>query len=185
MVLTRTLFERIRQKCDEQGWQPDEALHRGEIAQHYPPATESQLLATEAALNFTLPPTLRTLYAQIANGGFGPGFGIIGAFGGFACSSIGGNIVDAYHALAVGTPLVDYTQYKRELGVKTTFELPIGVWCEPLLPLCDLGCLTTSFLDIQTGQVLRGAPVSRTSYVLRPQAPSLEAWLESWLQDEL
>src|SRR5438067_9804857 len=99
MVLTRTLFERIRQKCNEQGWQPDEALYRREIAHHYPPATEQQLLATEAALGFQLPSILRNLYAQVANGGFGPGFGIVGTLGGFACSSIGGNIVEAHYAL--------------------------------------------------------------------------------------
>src|SRR5439155_12589651 len=127
MVLTTTLKERIRQKCDEQGWRPDEALHRREIAPHYPPATESQLLATEVALGFPLPPILRTLYAQVANGGFGPGFGIVGALGGFGCRSIGGNIVEAYHALMDKTPLVDYTRYKKVSGARTAFELPIGV----------------------------------------------------------
>jgi hypothetical protein len=70
MVLTRTLFERIRQKCNEQGWRPDEAYHRMEHEQYYPPATESQLLATEAVLGFRLPPTLRTLYAQVVLGSF-------------------------------------------------------------------------------------------------------------------
>lgn len=184
MVLTRTLFERIRQKCNEQGWRPDEAYHRMEHEQYYPPATESQLLATEAVLGFPLPPALRTLYAQVANGGFGPGFGILGALGGFACSSIGGNIVEAYHALTDKTPLLDYTAYKRISGERTLFELPGGVWSNRLLPLCDWGCLITSFLDIHTGQVLRGSPVSRTAYILRPQASSLEEWLERWLQGE-
>src|SRR5207249_395965 len=105
-----------RQRCDEQGWGPDESRNRKEIAQYYPPATESQLLATEIALEFQLPPVLRSLYAQVANGGFGPGFGILGALGGFACSNIGGNVVEAYHALTDGTPLVDYTLYKRVSG---------------------------------------------------------------------
>ena len=185
MVLTRTLFERIRQRCDERGWRPDEPYYRGEIAQHYPPATELQLLATEAALGFPLPPILRALYAQVANGGFGPGFGIVGALGGFSCSSIGGNIVEAYHALMDKTPLVDYTRYKKVSGARTAFELPIGVWSDRLLSLCDWGCSITSFLDIHTGQVLRGAPISRTTYVLRSQASSLEEWLECWLHDEL
>lgn len=49
----------------------------------YPPATEEQLRQTEQLLGFPLPSFLRSLYMQVANGGFGPGFGVIGAIGGF------------------------------------------------------------------------------------------------------
>jgi len=48
----------------------------------YSPATEEQLLATEEALGFPLPPVLRALYAQVANGGFGFGDGMRGAIWG-------------------------------------------------------------------------------------------------------
>src|SRR5690349_6056273 len=48
----------------------------------YPPATEEQLQATEDAIGFSVPPLLRMLYAEIANGGFGPSYGITGARGG-------------------------------------------------------------------------------------------------------
>ena len=47
------------------------------------PATEEQLLETEDLLGFPLPPLLRELYKQLANGGFGPGYGLIGVTGGF------------------------------------------------------------------------------------------------------
>jgi hypothetical protein len=49
----------------------------------YPPASEVQLLVIEAALGFPLPFLLRTLYAEIANRGFGPDAGIQGALGGY------------------------------------------------------------------------------------------------------
>ncbi len=39
---------------------------------------EEQLHATETALGFLLPLVLRALYAEVANGGFGPGGGIQG-----------------------------------------------------------------------------------------------------------
>jgi hypothetical protein len=48
----------------------------------FPPATEQQIRETEQQLGFPLPPLLRLLYTQIANGGFGPGYGIIGVAGG-------------------------------------------------------------------------------------------------------
>jgi SMI1 / KNR4 family (SUKH-1) len=49
----------------------------------YSPATEEQLVAAEQALGIPLPPLLRTLYSQIANGAFGPHYGLIGALAGF------------------------------------------------------------------------------------------------------
>jgi hypothetical protein len=48
----------------------------------YLPTTEEQLRATEETLGFPLPPLLRALYAEIANGGVGPVEGIMGVIGG-------------------------------------------------------------------------------------------------------
>ena len=42
------------------------------------PCSEAQLQAAEAALGFALPPALRQAYAEIADGGFGPGDGLYG-----------------------------------------------------------------------------------------------------------
>jgi hypothetical protein len=59
--------------------------HHGQIPWiAFPPATETQMLKTERQLGFALPPLLRLLYTQVANGGFGPGYGMIGAIGGFS-----------------------------------------------------------------------------------------------------
>ena len=50
----------------------------------YPPATEEQLRATEEQLGFQLPPELRRLYSEIANGGVNLGIAHVffGAIGG-------------------------------------------------------------------------------------------------------
>jgi len=95
------LFERLRERCRQLRWygpydensnwveeRYDPASDHGgrllarldarapqKLGFEYPPATEDQLLATEAALGFPLPPLLRALYAQVANGGFGFGYG--------------------------------------------------------------------------------------------------------------
>lgn len=187
MLSTTTLYERIRQQGERDGWIPDEARLREKtnFSHYYPPATENQLASTETALGFPLPTVLRSLYSQVANGGFGPGFGIIGALGGFSSVSVGGNIVDAYAAFKADKQLVIYTAYRRLFKEQIVFDLPNEVWSANLLPLCDWGCLQTSFLDIHNSYILRGAPTSRTNYVLRIQASSLEEWLELWLQDKL
>lgn len=53
----------------------------------FPPATEDQIRETEQQLGFPLPSLLRLLYTEIANGGFGPGFGIAGTPGGFCITN--------------------------------------------------------------------------------------------------
>lgn len=74
------LFDRIREKCRRDSWyggKLDLRLARSDHPQRrgftYPPASEEQLRATEAALGFPLPPFLRALYAEVANDCFGPG----------------------------------------------------------------------------------------------------------------
>jgi hypothetical protein len=47
------------------------------------PAAEKDIIATEQRLNFDLPETLRKIYLRVANGGFGPGYGVMGVEGGF------------------------------------------------------------------------------------------------------
>ena len=96
----------IREKCRRDGWYGGTLDLRhaspGHPQRHgfaYPPASEEQLRATEAALGFTLPPVLRALYAEVANGGFGPGAGIQGALGGYGsrADEPARTIVDDYH----------------------------------------------------------------------------------------
>lgn len=68
-----------------------------EAAFAFLPATEQQIRETEQQLGFSLPPMLRLLYTQVANGGFGPGFGIIGAANGYpGADHVPGNIARRY-----------------------------------------------------------------------------------------
>lgn len=79
----------------------------------FPPATEKQILKTEQQLRFALPPLLRLLYTRVANGGFGPGYGIIGAIGGFSFTGSGGkDIVEGYRWQIDGCKLVHLEDYE-------------------------------------------------------------------------
>ena len=72
----RALCDRLRTSWVSQG---------GEFT--YPPATEQQVRASEVQLGFSLPPLLRLLYREVANGGNGvvwydEQFPLVGAYGG-------------------------------------------------------------------------------------------------------
>ena len=200
------LFDRIRLKCQQDGWYAG-ALLKARVLQHapgdprqsafaYPPAMEQQLQASEQVLGFPLPPSLRTLYSQVANGGFGSGTGIRGAIGGFgspgsAESPDNDATIVGYYLRDQQGQLVDLAAYARQWlpapdgNSQPYLELPVGVWPIGLLRLCDLGCMQEACLDTGTGQVLLTAPSTATGshYLVGELAPTLENWLEQWLQE--
>ena len=158
--------------------------------------------ATETALGFPLPPLVRALYAEVANGGFGPGAGIQGALGGYGSRTgePASTIVDDYHfRCQVGyanmrrsdpvrfVDLANYAQHwKPTPSGKGQLLLPYTVWPEQLLPLEDVGCCMHVCLDCKTGGVFCTAPsASDTEYELGPIAPRLSDYLERWLQGEM
>jgi hypothetical protein len=147
------------------------------------PATDGQLQATEQALGFPLPPFLRLLYSQIANGGFGPGYGLIGVIGGF---DEAGTLVEMYQYHTVRGQLIELEQYEHASGSDAPLELPDTLWPRSMLYLCDWGQGDISCIDCVTGRVFlvhMGAKSHR--FVLELQAPSLREWWEQWLAERL
>jgi SMI1/KNR4 family protein SUKH-1 len=146
----------------------------------YPPATEEQLLATERLLGFPLPPLLRTLYSRLANGGFGPGHGLIGALDGF-CEA--GDLLDNYQSHTQRSRLIVLADYEWQGEL---LELPETVWHRYMLYLCDWDWGAASCIDSQTNKVYIRFPSERNlHYYLQLQNHSLEEWLEQWLRGEL
>jgi hypothetical protein len=203
------LFNRIREKRQRDGWYGGKLDLRHAGLDHpqrhgfaYPPAGEEQLRATEMALGFLLQPVLRALYAEVANGGFGPGGGIQGALGGYGSRTDEPTmtIVDEYRFRGqVGyanigrsdpvllVDLADYAQHwQPTTSGKGLFLLPYVVWPKQLLSLEDVGCCMKAYLDCKTGRVLCTAPSSNDEeYEIGPIASSLEEYLERWLRDEV
>jgi len=144
--------------------------HRWESTFSCAPATEEQLRVTEQALGYPLPPLLKNLYMQIANGGFGPGYGLRGALGGY---STGETIVEYY--VSLGSIPSNYKEYEK------TFEFSSEAWPSSLLPLCPMGCGVEICLS-STGMVYRVGPAHEDlNYIAHAVFPSLESWLENWL----
>ena len=126
-----------------------------------PPATEAELAAAEAALGQRLPAAIRRSYAEIANGGFGPGAGLL-------------TIQEAaarYRDLRGTTPGPRGTQ-----------------WPTGLLPLVDRDP-GWDCVDLATGTVIAWDPEGlreRSSAAVWKRtfqeiAPTTEAWLDAWV----
>jgi hypothetical protein len=136
------------------------------------PATPAALDAAEQRLGVALPPLLRRLYLEIANGGFGPGHGIIGFRGGWTTDR-GRTIEDMYDEMR-----------------DSTTENPRWVWPIGLVPIVDyggaFGCIDAStaegrIVDWDPEELDQRGPDGGWSRSFSEVAPSLAAWLEGWL----
>ncbi|HEU5226735.1 MAG TPA: SMI1/KNR4 family protein [Ktedonobacteraceae bacterium] len=182
-IPSRETFVALKKECNEQ--EPHLA---------FPPATERQIKETERQLGFPLPLLLRLLYTQVANGGFGPGYGIIGVLDGFSLlDGFGDTIVVGYQkAIAHATQLVRLEAYEMAARGSLSQEqialegeriylrdFPERAWAEYLVPLCYWGCGICTYLDASTEHIFQG--MGRPHLFV---AASLEAWLERWLASE-
>lgn len=214
------LCERIRKYCEQQQWYgPDGNKDEDEVwwklrRRHYdldaqdnfhfhsithdfhryfefPPATDEQIKATEEALEIPLPPMLKMLYTQVANGGFGPDYGITGAregyyFGEDGCYETIDQSADSNSSIEY----IDLEAHKRTLDDPTYFELPSHIKPAFLLDLCYLGCGMASCIDGKSGRIYQTCAVGEMTengewegmvgYEL--EAESLEDWLDMWLE---
>jgi hypothetical protein len=118
-----------------------------------PCMTEEDVDQLEAVLGFELHPVHRCLYTGIGNGGYGPGYGIIGGPGGYLHED-GASVVEVRKNLWVG---------KRE-------GLPARI-----LPLCDWGDAIWSCIGSRTGKILTLDHIGLTvsDYDIR-------TWLADW-----
>lgn len=140
-----------------------------------PPATDDDLETAETRLGFALPPLLRRVYSELANGGVGPGYGLIGAGPGGARDDLGETIDDIY-----------------ERWRRPDDDDALWSWPEGLLVIAGWGCAVYSCVDCTTadGKIVifdpneheAGGPWLGTQ-VFRDQGRSLESWLAAWAAD--
>lgn len=125
----------------------------------FPPAPEKAVGEAELALGLTIPPLLKACYLSIGNGGYGPGYGIIGVEGGY--SSDYGDLVST-----------------REL-LKNDQESEGNIWPDELLPFCEWGCNIFSCVDC----INPGFPVyTFENFGFRPAGYTLDEFFELWMK---
>jgi SMI1/KNR4 family protein SUKH-1 len=128
------------------------------------PAAEADLVRAEAELGMPLPPSLRRVYAEVSDGGFGPGEGILSV----------ARLVTTYHEL-------------REPGAMPSDRM----WPESLLPVVDRDT-GWDCVDAATGRVIAWDAEGLTERTSEEHFrrtfvelfPSVEAWLADWVGAE-
>lgn len=130
-----------------------------------PPTTAEAIAAAEAKIGVRLPPLLHAIYSEIANGGIGPGYGLIGVAG------------TPYHR---GWAYNDDTDTVPDLAA-TYLDVTscTTYWPPQLVPVCDWGCMHASAIDCSNPQF----PVvfDALDHVFCLHSPSFEAWIEDWV----
>jgi hypothetical protein len=154
-TLIRRLQERIRSEptVDMEVWPP---------IRPRPPVSEQALAEAEARLGFALPSLVRALYTQVADGGYGPGYGVV-----------------QLHILV-----------ESRLGMDEEDEAE-WVCPERLVEFVGWGCNYFSGIDCShpacpvffynNDEAVEGATLTDC---LLPEAYSLEEWLSAWLDGE-
>lgn len=205
------LFEAIRARCQQAHWFGPDALKPGQevlprsddpfVDEYageaivlddprragfaFPPATEEQVRTTETCLGFTLPPLLRGLYLQVANGGFGPGTGLYGVKGGYkgAYPSYDGSL-----GTQRKSKTFSYTTYQQQAaqasakGMRASMHVPRRKKLEQLVLLCDLGCCEEVGVDSQERMFLLSPTESNAFYHLEQLPWNFEEWFWRWVK---
>lgn len=128
------------------------------------PLAAEDIAAAEEWLGFRLPPLLRRLYGEVANGGFGPDYLL------FPLTGDGRTALSAYQA-----------EYGHDHARRQSAHWPRGV-----LPILDWGCAMNAAVDCLSpgGPVLLFEPNAEPddwADAWFQDAPSLAAWLDAWL----
>lgn len=142
-----------------------------------PPASDADLAASEARLGFALPPLLKRIYREVANGGFGPGYGVLGIEDGFG-DDLGATASSLYLMLSDTQPHDD----------PALRYLP---WPSGWLPFCYWGCTVysavhceppyaVSFVDLGNYETDADDEGAEPPPLALPRA-SLTQWFEDWL----
>lgn len=118
------------------------------------PAKPDVVLEAQHAMGCDMYPLHRRLFEEIANGGFGPGYGLIGL--------PGGTLDDEGRSLV---------ELREILWIDSETPMP-----PPVVPLCEWGCGIWSCIDGETGAVL-----TMDEYGLKDIGQSFPSWLEDWV----
>jgi hypothetical protein len=134
-------------------------------------ASVAELRADEERLGFRLPPLLQQIYCTIGNGGFGPGYGLIGMSSG-PPDDTGKTAPEIYRDLRSGDP--DDASWS---------------WPADLLPICHWGCAIYSCIDCSDQDFrmrIFDPNVHRASAswldAFFDEASSFQTWITAWAE---
>jgi hypothetical protein len=135
----------------------DYAIGRGKSLR-FAPASERDVQEAERELGFSMPTLLKSCYLKIGNGGFGPGYGIIGLKGGHASDH--GTLAEIHRLF----------QHDQAADGKE--------WKAGLLPFCAWGCNIFSCVDCSEPKHLVYLSENLEPW---PQNHTLSQFFEMWI----
>jgi len=119
-TIVAAIRSRLQAGITDQGWTTRSILT---------PADPVEVANDERRLGFTVPPLMKRLYVEIGNGGFGPGYGLIGLTNGVP-DDTGKTGPEIYNQFRCSDP-----------------NDPNWKWPSGLLPICHWGCAILSCVD--------------------------------------
>jgi hypothetical protein len=151
--MSDALIKKLKKAAAARGAELGEAADETRLP---PPATKSQVGAEERLMGQAFHPLHRRVLLEVANGGFGPAYGLFGVPPRLAAASRDWSLADLRR------------------GLLTAEEAKA-----PIVPLMEWGSGTWAFCDVPSGDVLSlsDAGIVRTGL-------SLEKWLEAWCRKE-
>lgn len=159
----------VRQRMYDRGTPEFTEAKRQGLVENLPPlsvATEAEVEEAERLLGCPLPVLLRRLYLEVGNGGFGPGYGLLGLRHGHRDDSRR-TAVDLYEVSEQWWPTAP----------------------EGLLPICHWGCAIYSLVKCPSGEMWgydpNPPPREELDQALFPQEITLADWFERWVQSRL
>jgi hypothetical protein len=131
-----------------------------------PPVKEEALNDAMRQIGFPLPPLIRDLYTRVADGGYGPGYGVLPLLG----------------------PTYNLVGRRLQMNEEAT---PEWAWPERLVELVNWGCHYFSGVDCSHKSCPvffynndRAVEDATLADCLLPEAETLEEWLSAWLDGE-
>lgn len=131
-----------------------------------PTATNQELEEAQIKIGSPLPPVLALLLREVANGGFGPGDGLLGV-------GAGGH---RYEGADLSLNLPDF------YGLNATEDR----WDKDQIVIVDFGDVIWGTVSLSTGLVstFRGDTDAYEAQHFQPKGVDLETWLMRWALDE-
>ena len=139
-----------------------------------PVASAAEVAEFEARVGRPLPPLWRRVYSEVGNGGFGPGYGLLGLVTG-ARTDEGKSAAEFVELLQQSDP-----------------DDPGWAWPDGLVPVCHWGCAIYSCLDLRSAAapVVRFDPNGHGTQegwdgAWWAEAETSGAWLRAWAEGRL
>lgn len=126
------------------------------------PASEAQLNNAEELLGTNLHRLHRSLLMEVANGHFGPGYGLYGV-----------------------PPFSEFgSDYLKQDMIKEHKDRSKWWWPNGLVPLCYWGCTDISAIYVPDGRIVRFNYSDLNCDYVYSEEESLERWIDAWLNGE-